>query len=186
MPISSDQAADALGEVRRTARRTSVLRGYSFAAPHFWLWGVVWLLGYAFSWWRPAAAGSFWTALDLVGFAGSALLARSASRRAARPAAQGVGRVMAMAATGVGFVVATYVILAPHSGLQFAAFPPLVVAAIYTGVGIWQGLRWSIIGVVLAALTVGGYLLWPDYFLPWMALAGGGALLLTGWWLRHA
>ncbi len=53
MEISSDQALDALEQVQDAQRRISVLRGYGFAAPHFLLWGCIWVVG--FTLWLPAA-----------------------------------------------------------------------------------------------------------------------------------
>jgi hypothetical protein len=39
-------------------------------------------------------------------------------------------------------------------------------------------------GVVVAALTLIGFFGLPQYFLLWMAVVGGGALILGGFWLR--
>ena len=34
-------------------------------------------------------------------------------------------------------------------------------------------------------ITLGAYFFLKDFFFVWMALAGGGSLLLTGLWMRH-
>jgi hypothetical protein len=45
-------------------------------------------------------------------------------------------------------------------------------------------LRFLYAGIALGALTLIGWFWLPHYFLPWMAAVGGGALILTGFWLR--
>ena len=66
------------------------------------------------------------------------------------------------------------------------AFVPMLMAAIYMVMGLWLGWRYSAIGGALAVLTLGGFFLLPVHFLLWMAFVGGGALILTGLWLRSA
>jgi len=43
MSISHDDAAKALEAVRSAQHRTRLVRGYERSAPHFWLWGVIWM-----------------------------------------------------------------------------------------------------------------------------------------------
>jgi hypothetical protein len=52
--------------------------------------------------------------------------------------------------------------------------------------GLWIGSRLAVTGLALAVLTLVGYYLFPAYFLLWMAVVGGGALILAGAWLRTA
>ena len=65
------------------------------------------------------------------------------------------------------------------------AFSPLLLSAIYAAMGLWRGLRFVLVGAFLAAITLGAYFFVKDFFFIWMALAGGGSLLLTGLWMRH-
>jgi hypothetical protein len=44
----------------------------------------------------------------------------------------------------------------------------------------------TVTGIGMAALTLVGYYLFPAYFFFWMAVVGGGALMLAGLWLRTA
>jgi hypothetical protein len=50
--------------------------------------------------------------------------------------------------------------------------------------GVWKGPRFLITGIVVVALTLGGFYFLHDHFFPWMAVVGGGALILAGLWLR--
>jgi hypothetical protein len=48
-------------------------------------------------------------------------------------------------------------VMAPVTSRQIGAFIPLVVAASYAVVGLWQGLRFIVAGAVIAGLTLGGF-----------------------------
>ena len=45
--------------------------------------------------------------------------------------------------------------------------------------------RLTIAGAVVAALTLGGYFYLPSHFMLWMAVVGGGSLILAGVWMRQ-
>jgi hypothetical protein len=50
----------------------------------------------------------------------------------------------------------------------------------------WLGLRYLVVGAALAALTLLCFFFLREHFYAVMAFAGGGALILTGFWLRRA
>jgi hypothetical protein len=181
MPISTEEAAEALKNIALVQRRASILRGYERGAPHVILWGLIWVVGYGLSDVVPSIAGPAWMALNAVGVAGSFLLGR-ATLAGAR---YGL-RFAAVSATMLAFILATYYVMKPRDAVQFGAFPPLLVATIYTVVGIWRGARWAASGVVLGVCTVAGFALFKEHFMLWMAAVGGSTLLMTGFWLRRA
>jgi hypothetical protein len=186
MPISTQEASEALCDIALTQQRASILRGYERGAPHFVLWGLIWVVGYSLSDVKPILAGPGWLVLDVIGITGSYFLGRTAAANACI-ATKGYGRRFSkVGVTLFAFVFATYFIMKPNSAAQFGAFPALLMAAIYTLVGIWRGVRWTVSGVVLGVFTVAGFALFKEHFMLWMAAAGGGALLLTGLWLRRA
>ena len=182
--VSPQQAADALLDVRRAQHRLSVLRGYEYGAPHFLLWGCVWVAGYASTALWPANAGVIWLVLDALGVLGGLLIVRATPSDGTRSAKS--WRFLGSGATILAFILATYYVLAPSSGPQFAAFPALVMAVAYVLVGLWRGPRWIVVGLVVGGSTVIGYGLLHQYFMLWMAAVGGGSLLLTGLWMRTA
>lgn len=186
MPISTQEAAEALSNIALTQHRASILRGYERGAPHFLLWGLIWIVGYSLTDITPSMAGPGWLVLDVIGITGSYFLGRAAAANA--PLASGTygRRFFAVGVTLFAFVFATYFTMRPSSAAQFGAFPALLMAAIYTLVGIWRGVRWAVSGVVLGVLTIAGFVLFKEHFMLWMAAAGGGTLLLTGLWLRRA
>ncbi|HEX4052161.1 MAG TPA: hypothetical protein VHY19_14925 [Steroidobacteraceae bacterium] len=185
MEISSDQALDALQQVHDAQRRISIQMGYGRGAPHFLLWGVIWIVGFTLSYLYPAEATRLWLVLDVAGFVGSVLLARHYRAHCEASSSAIMWRMVALVLTAVGFVIASYAIFLPHEAAQFAVFPALLFAAIYIGLGLWRGMRWVVAGLVLAALALVGYFLLTQYLMLWMAAVGGGTLLTTGFWLRR-
>ena len=186
MPISAEEAAEALKNIALVQRRASILRGYERGAPHVILWGLIWVAGYGLSDLVPSMAGPTWWVLNVVGVAGSFLLGRAAVAGVPMTG-QGHGRrFAAMSAAMLAFILATYYVMKPHDAVQFGAFPALLVAAIYTAIGVWRGARWAVSGVLLGVCTVAGIALFKEHFMLWMAAVGGSTLLVTGFWLRRA
>ncbi len=182
--LSPEDARQALDTIATTAQRSTTLYGYQRASPYFFLWGVVWVLGYGLSDLWPAQAGWLWMALDAVGMGMSIRIARADRAR------RGAGTAMAWRIAGLGFSLcvffaATFVVMAPLSGKQISTFITLTVALAYVLVGLWAGLRWTVAGVAVAALALFAYFYVPVYFNTWMGLVGGGVLVLTGYWLRR-
>jgi hypothetical protein len=183
MTLSPTEAEDTLRDISNTGRASKRFYGYRVAAPHFILWGVIWFVGYGAGYFFPHAA-YLWLVLDLIGIAGSFWL----GFKTGQSKVEYEGR--RYAATGLAiflFVVALFSIMPPRTSEQVGAFFPILVALIYSLVGIWTGgTRMIVAGVAIAALTVGGFFWLPHIFLLWMAVVGGGALILGGIWFRRA
>ncbi len=92
--------------------------------------------------------------------------------------------VAGMSASALFFCAAALVMW-PVGGRQVAALIPLFVALMYVLGGIWNGPRYVVAGIGVAALTLAGFLLLREHFLLWMAGVGGGSLILAGVWLRR-
>jgi hypothetical protein len=184
MQLSKQQAEAALKDVGRVEHRSAILRGYERGAPHLILWGLIWMVGYGLSDLYPHSAGLIWLVLWGCGVLGGYLLGRAAALAGAEDRSN--WRFLASGAALFAFVWATYIVMAPQSGAQFGAFPPLVIAFTYVVTGIWRGARWIITGLLVGSLTLVGYSLFREHFMLWMAAVGGGVLILTGVWMRRA
>jgi hypothetical protein len=181
MAVSRDEAKDLLRDISKTERRSSTAYGYSMAAPHFFLWGVIWTLGYAGSYFRPHWAVA-WPALSALGVIASFVIGWRTQSGTARTMDWRYGATVLAV---ILFVTAIFAIMPPRSGMQVAAFFPILVSLYYALMGIWtRGFRILITGAAIGALTVFGYFCLPAYFLLWMAGVGGAALILGGFWLR--
>ena len=181
MSLSSKEAAETLSDVEHASRRSAQAFGYRKASPHLILWGLVWLIGYSATDLRPADAGLIWLGLVAAGSAVSFLLGWSGGGRAG---ATNSWRMLGLVAIVLAFIGATFAIFGHVSGMQIGVFTPILVGAIYAGMGLWLGLRFVVTGLAIIALTLGGYFYLPEHFALWMAFVGGGGLILAGIWLR--
>jgi hypothetical protein len=179
--ITREEAADALRNISQTESHSATVYGYSKAAPHLILWGFVWLAGYG----AMAAHVTWpylWLVLSAFGSVGSFWIGYRASR------ARGGGsdwRPVGTFFTVFLFIAALFTVLPPHDGEQVGAFFPLFVALFYALVGIWgRAPRMVITAAALAALTLFGFFELRANFELWMAIVGGGGLILGGLWLR--
>jgi hypothetical protein len=183
MSLSPEQAQEALRDVERTARRSNAAMSYRMSSPHLILWGVIWVIGYgamaAKMNWAP-----LWPALSAVGTVGSFVIGWWMTKGKS----QGFdGRFASTFLAIFLFVTAVFVILPPKTDTQFGAFFPMLVALYYALIGIWtRGARILVAGMALAVLTMAGFLYLQPIFHLWMAVVGGGGLILGGLWLRSA
>jgi hypothetical protein len=187
MSISAGQAAAALQEIERTERRTHISGGYQAASPHLILWGCVWVVGYAGCGLAPSDRwGLVWLPLIVIGAIGSAWFGRRSDKAmaGARSGANG-WRSAAMAGAIAIFMGSTYFVFRVADPLPYLIFPALVTGLVYTLAGLLARLpRFAGIGAMIFAVTLGGYAAAPALTPYWVAIAGGGGLILGGLWLR--
>lgn len=180
MPISRDEAADALKAVETTEQLSGELHGYEAASPYFMVWGFVWAYGYAVTAAIPEYRELVWATAIAVGVLASIFLGSRANRQSTA-----FRRPLMIASVVAVAIVLTSILVAPQS-MQTDALVPLIFAAAYVAAGFWAGTRYIICGAVLGAVALAGYFLPDDVFGYWMGAAGGGILFLTGLWLRKA
>ena len=181
MSLSPGEAQEALRNIAQTGRASATTYGYQHASPHLILWGVIWLLGYGISYLRPQYSAA-WPVLALIGTGASFWLGWKSRPR------ESTGYDWRYAATALAvflFIAAVFSVMPPRNEAQISAFFPILVALFYSLVGIWtRGTRILFAGIAVASLTLGGYFLLPQYFTLWMAVVGGGALIIGGLWLK--
>lgn len=180
MPISRNEAADALRTVESTEQLSGELHGYEAASPYFMVWGFVWAYGYAVTAAIPDYREMIWATAIAFGVLASIYFG---IRRGKQTTA--FRRPLMIASLVAVTAVLTSVLVAPQS-MQTDALVPLIFAAAYIVAGAWAGTRYIICGAVLGAVVLAGYFLPDDVFGYWMGAAGGGILFLTGLWLRKA
>lgn len=182
MPVSHDDAAEALREIDRTQQRSSVRYGYRAAAPQLFVWGVVWAVGYSSDYFRPEWKFT-WPVLIVIAMGLSFWLGARDKSSSADDAWRYGATFLALAI----FIGALFSVMAPVSKAQVGAFFPLLVGLFYAMIGIWsRGGRMLIAGGAITALTLIGFFAFREYFMLWMAVVGGGALILGGLWLSRA
>jgi hypothetical protein len=195
MTPTAEEAAQALRDVESIRSRSMQLRSYQYAAPQLILWGVFWVIGYGASDFAPDYANhiwigiaALWLLLYVFYFARSSSPASATVHNAedARLQRRYRLRILGLGLVACLMIFGTALIMQPR-GIEMAAYVPLLVAAAYLGAGFWgAGSRYIVVGLGLATLALAGYILLPQYFLLLMAIAGGGALILTGLWFLKA
>jgi hypothetical protein len=184
MDISHDEATARLQSIEAVQDRSVTVYGYKSAAPFLMLWGAIWVLGYsATDLWRAHAAG-FWGVLIAVGCAGTAMLIRHAGVHTGDPAR--AWRIGLTCLACAAFIVGLFVIMAPVNSRQIGSFFPLFFGTVYAVMGVWIGARFAVVGLTIAALALAGFFFVESFLGLWLAVVGGGTLLLSGLWLRTA
>jgi hypothetical protein len=184
MPLSREQAQDALRDITRTERRSFSAYGYKSAAPQLILWGVMWLIGYGGTYLVPPATNWIWLGVVVVGSTGSTLLGM---RTKPRNTAKFSWRIFFTWLSALAAIASVLAIFAPFNGMQIGSLFPLFIGWTYVVLGIWMGWRFSILGLAVVALTLFGYFHFsPESFVLWMAFLGSAILIGTGLWLRSA
>jgi len=184
--IRPEEAAQALRDAEAAAERSTTAAGYQQASAHLILWGVVWLVANLLGYLRLGVDAYAWPLLTLGGVAGSFVIGLRARRGA--PGARGHRGLMALliALAIATFAVGLSVISPPQSFRQSEALICLAVGSSYIVLGAATGLRIAAVGLAIVGATLAGWLYARELFQLWMALAGGGGLILGGFWLRKA
>ncbi len=191
MNISHQDASEALEAIEAADRRVRQAVWYREASPYLIVWGLVWLVANAVTDLRPAIAGWTWAAGVTGGVLFTAALTYQQIRRRSEIHAQTPAdrrhsgrRMLLLGLTVLCFFPAMLTVIGPISARQNNAFISLFWAFAYMAAGAWVGMRLFITGAVTAAAILFGFLFIRDHFFLWMALVGGGSLLLAGFWFR--
>jgi hypothetical protein len=175
--IGQDDAASALDAIERTRQRAGELRGYAHAGDIVIGWGLVWLVANLASYADPRG-----TIAWAIGIALATLFSMWRGRRHGK----GDWRAIASAFTCVALVILVLQIAGVDNALRGNALISIFVAAAYVIQGIWGGQRFAWIGLVITGCVVAGWFLDRPHLELWMGIGGGGALILSGIWLRRA
>ena len=180
--ITTREAHDALQEAATAERRSAESYSYSRSAPYCILWGLIWMAGYGgMTVLKGADVGWLWLILSAIG-AGVSIWIGNNSSASQRSSGWRIGLLFVIIAA---FSTALFAILPPTNAFQVGAYSPLLLSAIYASLGLWLGIRYILLAVFVAAVTLGAFFFMREFFFVWMAVAGGGSLLLTGLWMRH-
>lgn len=188
--ITKSEAIDALRETEVVRARVIRGKSYDHASPHLLIAGAIWVLGYVGTGLtRPARWMYVWVPLIILGvLAGLAITLRS-QRRArsalmpASPVANAAGMLWSMSAIMI-FTAATFLLFRPQSVLPYLVFPPLLMGLVYMLMGSYGLPRFRWIGLCIFALTCLGVLIAPTFICYWIAMVGGGGLIVGSFWLR--
>ena len=179
--IDKQDAASALASIETARRRSGELRRYANAGSKLIGWGLVWLVCYLCTQFAPVWGSKSW----LVGVPIGVLWSMTGPGLGG-DAGQGAGRYALTGLAVAGFLAAVLAVAGVRDPLQANAIVSLIVAVVYVSVGIWTGPRFAWIGLLLAALVLGGWFGDREHIALWLGVGGGGALIVSGLWLRRA
>jgi hypothetical protein len=186
-PQTVDSASEALaniaymrGLIEQTRKRVADRYGF------FLLWGTVWVAGYLATAFIPSPTGEIlWVPLVGLGTVGSTWLRmRMPKDQSASPTLG--ARLVWMNLVLVGTLIGAPLLLGGNfSYVKLVAYIPAAVGVMYAVNGIFVGREMILIGAWLVVAAVASLAMGPTVQLVWMAIAGGGSMILTGLLLRR-
>ncbi len=188
MEINRAEAEASLGEIKQAMADTRAAISTGIASPILMIWGVIWALAFGASYVWPDRQGQFWLVGDSVGLLGTMAAVLAKNRRETMHSER--GRWMAVRLFWFAILLCAYGfawgwLMKPQDGRQIAAFIVMLVMFGYVVLGLWlESAFLLILGLAVTVLTIAGYLLLRETFDLWMAIAGGGALFVSGLYMR--
>ncbi len=189
MNISNEEAQTSLDMISQTQTRLRKAIASGYASHLLILWGVIWVIGYISLHFSYCIGGYVFTGLDVVGVLATVWIARRWPHHTFIRSPE--FKTIAWQSTGLWFFLLLYALiwcflLRPDNSREFGVFLCTVCMFGYVMIGLWRRGPFMIwLGLGVTALTLFGYCFLSDFFYLWMAAAGGGALLGTGWYIRR-
>jgi hypothetical protein len=182
-PPSPAEAAALLSEIEsaRTTMRKVVRahRGHF----HLWIWGAIWVAMPLSVQFGGERADRFFPWLTGAGVLASIAVGAAQGRQIkARIEPRFIGMIGALVLFAALFPL---VLQARFDLRSLYAYICLVVMQAYVVAGLWTDSYLLWLGLLIAALILTGLFWFPGIFWLWMAVCGGGSLLLTGFYVRH-
>lgn len=182
--LQHDDALEQISYLKELANqsRLKIATGY----PHFFLWGLIWLVGYLGSALvLDKLYSMMWLTLVIFGLAGTALIGYQMGRKTGFVPALlkklSLLSLLMFVAAGLLFF------LTFRGGLDsnlINAYWPFQIGLIYLANSIFFDKQLAIIGCWLIFAAFVSLLMPIPYLFIWLALAGGGGLIFTGYIFR--
>lgn len=178
--ISQQQARDMLDEVEQTEQRSQHFLGYWRYGVYAQLWGMVWIVAHLACYMLPYSPGAVWMACDAAGMA-LTIAMRLRENDRARTDSRLLWALLIVVAFGM--MVSVLIGARPRA---IEVFWTCMVMTVYMLHGLWAGVRWTVLGLLVNVVSLLAYFYLRPCFDLVMAAAAGGGLLLGGTWLRRA
>ncbi len=179
--IDADEAAGALRRIAETEQRTREAVYYAGGSTILVLWGITWVVGYTITCFSRRQA-NLARAINALAASGMMLLGYARSR--ARPARWDRRATYAFLIV-LAFGLFTEWLLGNGRWREISLFWPVLAMTGYIITGLWLGRFYVLCGSVVILLSLAGYFSSGPWFSLWMAILGGGSLILGGLWQRR-
>ncbi len=183
MDLTKQDAAAALHDIEQARASSRELKGYEMGGPYLIVWGMVWLVAGSLADLLPRSSGMIWSTGNVLGIIASIWLARRDYSGDTRGRMRRFLGLMAICAL---FMLATRWLIDPAQARKFLAFSGMFTGAVYMAAGLWIGTRFILCGAAVVAASLTGYAILPSHFQLWFAVACGGAMILSGFWMRRS
>ena len=186
MNISPSEAEEALAAIQTVAQKTrrSIASGGAYIS--LIITGVVWLVGYTATQFLigPIVAW-IWIGVSAVGSVVATFLGMQAGKRVRSASANETGkRVAVFWVLLVLFGAAGIAVARPADGKQLTMLVILFAMIGQMGMGLLLSFSATWWTVPVVALTLTGYFFFPNIYYLWMALIGGGTMIVLGLYIR--
>ena len=186
MNISPSEAEEALQAIQSMMNKTKKAISNSGAYNFLILWGVIWLFGFiANHFFNAKTAGVIWMGLDILGGVISAILGIRMGRKVRSPSGLASGKRIAWFWLLLFvFCVSLILVASPADGKQTAMIIVLFVMLGWVAMSLLLSVASVWWGLAITALALIGYFLLPSIFYLWMAVLGGGGMIVLGIYIR--
>lgn len=183
-PISPEEAAEALRQVEASRATFRAALGAHRGYQHLWLWGAVWVAQCLACQLVPSRHW-IWQVCCAAGVLGSTTIGWVQGRNVRAPVDR---RFLAVLATIIVFGIFIWpVLLRTRMPAETSwTYSALVAMQCYIVAGIWFDSYLLAVGVITSVLILAGYWFFPVWFWWWMAVFGGGSLIASGFYVKHA
>ena len=187
--ISSTEARERLAQIEQTMAKARYYAAAT-ASPALYTWGAVWMIAYGLCQYFPQRSGLIWAPAGMIGAALTVLFSMRAPVRSTTDKRFGLAWWILFIFAGVWLaVLMPWKQMAALDGMalqrSFGAYAATVVMFAYVIIGMWWDRFFMWLGLLVTALTLLGFFALPEYFNLWMAICGGGLLLVSGWLIKR-
>lgn len=189
MNVSLEDAQASLTTIRDVRIQTQRAAISAYANPMLILWGTLWVIAFTATHFYFTQAQVIFIAMGIVGGLLTAIifyrLYHSKPPFRENPSEHIGWRIAALWILLYLYVMIWLFLLAPFNGMQCNAFISTSVMFACAMMGLWFGSIFMIVlGLAITGVTIAGYYLFTPYYYLWMAVMGGGGLLVAGLYIR--
>jgi hypothetical protein len=187
MNISHDEAEEALAAIQTMAQKTRHSIAGGSAHISLIITGIVWLVGFtATQFLTGSIVPSIWIGVSILGSALATILGIRAGRRVHSASTAVTGKRIAIFwILLILFAAATIAVARPADGKQLTLLIILFAMTGQMGMGLLLSFSATWWTVPVVALALVGYFIVPVWFYLWMALLGGGVMVILGLYIRR-
>jgi hypothetical protein len=186
MDISPNEAEEALAAIQEVAQRTRRSISSSGAYVTLMVTGVVWLVGFFSTQFLTGMIVAYiWVGMSLLGTAVSIPLGRRMGRRVHNVTASTTTRRMVLFWLFLLLLAVAAILVAhPTDGKQLTTLIVLFIMIGQMAMGLLLSFTATWWALLVAALALIGYFLFPGIFYLWMAVLVGGGMIALAFYIR--